>query len=285
MQKCKDLYPNQKILSFSVFPCPKVSDVVVEPYNTTLTVHRLQEYCDGIFVISNEKLYDIASRKLYDITSRKYQQNQPKYDDLNFICNQMINDVTSIFRYDDSYGFNVDIFLKEMVKYPNLKYFCSSRVPFCDDEKLNVDDTFLLTTKLFERERSFVSYNRSDDPYTNISTLIIYRGFNEINDKEIANKIQNGENRWKFKDDIISTVIKNVHSLNVSQSVGMIANSSQIRNELSLFSRRYAKMYRRKAFLHWYKGEGMDEDEFQNADQTVRDLISQYVDIDHEHEQ
>merc|ERR1712224_476587 len=27
-----------------------------------------------------------------------------------------------------------------------------------------------------------------------------------------------------------------------------------------------------KAFLHWYKGEGMDEMEFQEADKNVRDL-------------
>merc|ERR1712238_224462 len=39
-----------------------------------------------------------------------------------------------------------------------------------------------------------------------------------------------------------------------------------------------AKMYKRKAFLHWYKGEGMDEMEFQEADKNVRDLITEYQD-------
>merc|ERR1712128_192298 len=40
----------------------------------------------------------------------------------------------------------------------------------------------------------------------------------------------------------------------------------------------FAKMYKRKAFLHWYKGEGMDEMEFQEADKNVRDLITEYQD-------
>merc|ERR1712142_1200319 len=31
-------------------------------------------------------------------------------------------------------------------------------------------------------------------------------------------------------------------------------------------------------FLHWYKGEGMDEMEFQEADKNVRDLITEYQD-------
>ena len=33
-----------------------------------------------------------------------------------------------------------------------------------------------------------------------------------------------------------------------------------------------ANMYRPKALLHWYKGEGMDEMEFQETDKNVRDL-------------
>nr|BAM18257.1 beta-tubulin [Papilio xuthus] len=35
-------------------------------------------------------------------------------------------------------------------------------------------------------------------------------------------------------------------------------------------------MFRRKAFLHWYTGEGMDEMEFTEADSNMSDLISEY---------
>lgn len=33
-------------------------------------------------------------------------------------------------------------------------------------------------------------------------------------------------------------------------------------------------MFRRKAFLHWYTGEGMDEMEFTEAESNMNDLIS-----------
>ncbi|KAG1337784.1 putative Tubulin beta-1 chain [Cocos nucifera] len=36
-------YPDRMILTFSVFPFPKVSDTVVEPYNASLSVHQLVE--------------------------------------------------------------------------------------------------------------------------------------------------------------------------------------------------------------------------------------------------
>ena len=35
-------------------------------------------------------------------------------------------------------------------------------------------------------------------------------------------------------------------------------------------------MFRRKAFLHWYTGEGMDEMEFTEAESNMNDLVSEY---------
>merc|ERR1719223_2609965 len=36
------------------------------------------------------------------------------------------------------------------------------------------------------------------------------------------------------------------------------------------------EMFRRKAFLHWYTGEGMDEMEFTEAESNMNDLVSEY---------
>lgn len=35
-------------------------------------------------------------------------------------------------------------------------------------------------------------------------------------------------------------------------------------------------MFRRKAFLHWYTGEGMDELDLTEAEASLNDLISEY---------
>ncbi|KAH8066488.1 hypothetical protein JL722_932 [Aureococcus anophagefferens] len=39
---------------------------------------------------------------------------------------------------------------------------------------------------------------------------------------------------------------------------------------------RFTAMFRRKAFLHWYTGEGMDEMEFTEAESNMNDLVSEY---------
>ncbi|XP_030636099.1 tubulin beta-1 chain isoform X14 [Chanos chanos] len=38
----------------------------------------------------------------------------------------------------------------------------------------------------------------------------------------------------------------------------------------------FSVMFRRKAFLHWYTGEGMDELEFTEAESNLNDLVSEY---------
>lgn len=64
ISKMREEYPDRMMLTFSVFPSPKVSDTVVEPYNATLSVHQLVENADECMVLDNEALYDICFRTL-----------------------------------------------------------------------------------------------------------------------------------------------------------------------------------------------------------------------------
>ena len=41
-------------------------------------------------------------------------------------------------------------------------------------------------------------------------------------------------------------------------------------------SEKFSSMFRRKAFLHWYIDEGMDEMEFTEAESNMNDLCSEY---------
>lgn len=75
ISKIREEYPDRMMLTFSVFPSPKVSDTVVEPYNATLSVHQLVENADECMVLDNEALYDICFRTLKLTTpSCKYKQ-------------------------------------------------------------------------------------------------------------------------------------------------------------------------------------------------------------------
>uniref|UniRef100_A0A3Q7J8S8 Tubulin/FtsZ GTPase domain-containing protein n=1 Tax=Solanum lycopersicum TaxID=4081 RepID=A0A3Q7J8S8_SOLLC len=45
--KTREEYLDRIMFTFSVFTSPKVSDIVVEPYNATLAVHQLVKNVDS----------------------------------------------------------------------------------------------------------------------------------------------------------------------------------------------------------------------------------------------
>ena len=51
ISRIREEYPDRMMCSFSVYPSPKVSDAVVEPYNATLSIHQLVENADEVTTI------------------------------------------------------------------------------------------------------------------------------------------------------------------------------------------------------------------------------------------
>lgn len=58
-----------------------------------------------------------------------------------------------------------------------------------------------------------------------------------------------------------------------------IGNSTSIQELFKRISEQFTAMFRRKAFLHWYTGEGMDEMEFTEAESNMNDLVGTQSDI------
>ncbi|VDN10250.1 unnamed protein product [Dibothriocephalus latus] len=59
-------------------------------------------------------------------------------------------------------------------------------------------------------------------------------------------------------------------------SVTFVGNTTAIQELFKRVSEQFTAMFRRKAFLHWYTGEGMDEMEFTEAESNMNDLVSEY---------
>ena len=62
----------------------------------------------------------------------------------------------------------------------------------------------------------------------------------------------------------------------LKMSVGFIGNSTCMQEVMKRVAEQFTAMFRRKAFLHWYTGEGMDEMEFTEAESNMNDLVSEY---------
>merc|ERR1712108_42092 len=79
---------------------------------------------------------------------------------------------------------------------------------------------------------------------------------------------------------------------NLKTAATFMGNSTAVQDIFKRISEQFTAMFRRKAFLHWYTGEGMDEMEFTKAESNMNDLVSEYqqyqeatADVDDEFEE
>lgn len=60
----------------------------------------------------------------------------------------------------------------------------------------------------------------------------------------------------------------------------MVSNSSVIRVAWERLCRKYHLMYAKRAFVHHYVGEGMEEGEFTSAYKNIRALSNDYKEME-----
>merc|ERR1712113_364552 len=78
------------------------------------------------------------------------------------------------------------------------------------------------------------------------------------------------------KAGLMNSIIEKPPS-NIQGSCTLVSNTTSSKAVFQRQSAQFAKMYRRRAFVHSYKAEkGFDEMELQESDKNVRDLITEY---------
>ncbi|WVZ78980.1 hypothetical protein U9M48_026615 [Paspalum notatum var. saurae] len=117
----REEYPDRMMLTFSVFPSPKVSDTVVEPYNATLSVHQLVENADECMVLDNEALYDICFRTLKLAT--------PTFGDLNHLISATMSGVTCCLRFPGQLNSDLRKLAVNLIPFPRLHFFMVGFAP------------------------------------------------------------------------------------------------------------------------------------------------------------
>merc|ERR1712039_664969 len=74
----------------------------------------------------------------------------------------------------------------------------------------------------------------------------------------------------------VKTAVCDIPPRGLKMSATFVGNSTAIQELFKRTWEYFTAMFRRKAFLHWYTGEGMDEMEFTEAESNMNDLVSEY---------
>ena len=271
ISKIREEFPDRMMATFSVLPSPKTSDTVVEPYNATLSVHQLVEHSDETFCIDNEALYDICQRTL--------KLNQPSYGDLNNLVSSVMSGVTTSLRYPGQLNSDLRKLAVNLVPFPRLHFFMVGYAPLTaigsqSFRSLTVPE---LTQQMFDAKNMMAAADPRNGRYLTVAAF--FRGkvsVKEVEDEMHKVQSKNSDYFVEWIPNNVQTAVCSVAPQGLDMAATFIANSTSIQELFKRVGDQFSAMFKRKAFLHWYTSEGMDELEFSEAESNMNDLVSEY---------
>ncbi|CAE8624291.1 unnamed protein product, partial [Polarella glacialis] len=275
-------YGKKSKISFTVWACPQISTAVVEAYNTVLCVHSLLEHTDVTIMYDNEALYDICRRSL-DI-------ERPTYTNLNRMLAQIISSLTASLRFDGALNVDLTEFQTNLVPYPRIHFMLSSYAPIISAEKAYHEQLSVaeITMSVFEPASMFVKCDPRHGKY--MACCMMYRG--DVVPKDVNASVATIKTKrtiqfvdWcptGFKVGINyqpPTVVPGGDLAKVMRACCMISNSTAIAEVFSRCDHKFDLMYSKRAFVHHYVGEGMEEGEFSEAREDLAALEKDYEEV------
>jgi tubulin beta len=271
LSKIKEEYPDRMLCTFSVFPSPKVSNTVVEPYNATLSTHQLIENADAVFAIDNEALNSICKNTL--------KMNKPDFGVLNNLVSKVMSGVTCCLRFPGQLNSDLRKLAVNLVPFPRLHFFLIGQSPLVSKQNTDYSQVKVseLTAQMFDSNNMMAACDPKNGRFLTASAM--FRG--KIMSKDVddhMSKIQskNSDNFVEWIPNNIKSSICDVACTGEEMSATFIGNSTAIQDIFKRVGSQFGKMFKRKAFIHSYINEGMEEMEFTEAESNMNDLILEY---------
>merc|ERR1712001_694647 len=269
-------------LDFAIYPAPQTSTSVVEPYNSVLTTHAAMEFSDVTFLVDNDAVFGICKDKL--------EVPMASYRELNQLIAQVVSSVTASLRFQGALNVDLNEIQTNLVPYPRIHYPLVTLAPVIAASKAGHESHSVdqLTAACFEPTNQMVVCDPRAGKY--MACMMLYRG--DVVPKDINKAVATIKTKrsiqfvdWcptGFKvgiNDAPITVVPGSNLAGTPRSVCMLSNTTAIQAAWSRLNHKFDLMYAKRAFVHWYVGEGMEEGEFSEAREDLAALEQDYYEI------
>jgi len=268
-------------VAFTVFPSDKSSAACIEPYNSVFSTSALVNHADSVVMLDNEAIYRVCREKL------RLGKDVP-YSNLNKIVSQVVSSMTLSTRFDGMLNVDLDQFHTNLVPYPKLHFMLSSLAPLAPmgTEHFQGNTATQVTVDAFHPKAMMVDCDPGKGHY--MASCLMYRG--AINPSNVSKAIENIKKRKKFVDWCPTGFKVGINwkpqmklegdgILEAPCSATMIGNNTAITDVFTRIDKKYDMMYKRRAFVHWYIKEGMEEGEFPDARENIDQLREDYQEV------
>lgn len=273
------------VQTYSVFPNQsQKSDVVVQPYNSILTLKRLIHQADCVIVLDNTALDRIAVDRL--------ELTKPTFSNTNALISTIMAASTTTLRYPGYMNNDLVTLIASLVPTPRCHFLAAGYTPISikKDESVMVRKASVLDIMrgVLQTKNIMVSTPKSSIQEGNfISILNIING--EVEPIQIRKSLKRIRERNMIKfahigpsniQVIQSSYNGELTSAGKNRLSGlMLANNTSIRHLFDLNLDHFDKLWSRRAFLDQYEkliDKDELEEEFESAKAAVKSLSDEY---------
>lgn len=309
LERLNDRYPKKLIQTYSVFPNTQVADVVVQPYNSLLTLKRLVNHADSTVVLDNAALARIAA----DRAGIKGLRGTSQGGDDSALAttgvsmeqtNQLVSTVmaasTQTLRYPGYTNNDLVSIIANLIPTPRCHFLMTSYTPFSSPSSAtstsNVKKTSVLDImrRLLQPKNrlatvsSTSSISKLNQPcYISILDIISSSATEPIDPGEVHKSLIRIRERhlapfipWVPASIQVSLTRRSPYVQSKNKMSGlMIANHTGISGLFRKILDQYEKMRKRNAYIDIYRKEDMfrdNLDEFDDAKEVVQSVVQEY---------
>nr|WAQ15574.1 tubulin gamma 1 [Halisarca dujardinii] len=285
LEKLNDRYPKKLIQTYSVFPNldekDGISDVVVQPYNSILTMKRLVLNADCVVVLDNTAMYRIAAERLHI--------PNPSFTQINQLVSTIMATSTATLRYPGYMNNDLIGLIASLIPTPRLHFLMTGYTPLTTESQVaSVQKTTVLDVmrRLLQPGNVMVSTPRDkalNHCYISILNIIqgevdptqVHKSLLRIRERNLAQFIPWGPASIQVALSRKSPYIPTAHRV----SGLMLANHTSIAYLFERTAKQYDKLRKRQAFLDQFKKEAMFKDDLSELDRSrevVQELVDEY---------
>ncbi|KAL9656543.1 hypothetical protein ABK040_005305 [Willaertia magna] len=275
LEKLADRYPKKLTQTYSVFPEPTGDNVVLQAFNSLLTLKRLILNADATVVLDNSALNQITTERLkIDKVTEK---------ETNALVSTVIAATTSTLRYPGYMNNDLVGLIASLVPTPRCHFLMTSYTPLSVTEKqAKIQKTSVLDVmrRLLNPKNFMVSTSTKKGCYISILNIIqgevdptqVHKSLSLIRKKNLAQFIPWGPSSIQV---VLSKKSPYIQTQNRVSGL-MLANHTSIATLCQNMVNNFVKTYKKGAFSHAYQGLSDASQEFDDSKNVVQNLIDEY---------
>ncbi|RLN44683.1 hypothetical protein BBJ29_008741 [Phytophthora kernoviae] len=254
------------------------SDVVVQPYNSLLTMKRLVLNADSVVVLDNTALNRIAVERL--------RVENPTVSQLNSLVSTVMAASTTTLRYPGYMNNDLIGLVASLIPTPRCHFLMTGYTPLTIDTQVSaVRKTTVLDVmrRLLQPKNIMVSTSTKTGCYISILNIIqgdvdptqVHKSLQRIRERKLARFIPWGPASIQVALSRKSPYVETAHKVNGL----MLANHTSIGALFHKLLLQYDRLKKHGAFIENYRKEPMfaeNLDEFDSAREVVQNLVDEY---------